>query len=62
MLTGLFNYMLWVGAALCLIVYGLQTDFTDKTNLWLAVIMIVVVLITGTINYYQSSKTAALMA
>lgn len=62
MLTGLFNYMLWVGSALCFLVYGLQTDFTDKTNLWLAIIMIIVILITGVLNYYQSSKTAALMA
>lgn len=62
MLTGLFNYMLWVGSALCFIVFGLQSSFTDKTNLYLAIIMIVVILITGTLNYYQSSKTAALMA
>lgn len=62
MLTGLFNYMLWVGSILCFLVFGLQTDYTDKTNLWLAIIMIVVILVTGILNYYQSSKTAALMA
>jgi sodium/potassium-transporting ATPase subunit alpha len=52
MLTGLFNYMLWVGAILCFIVYGLQSDFTDKTNLWLAVVMIIVIMVTGTLNFY----------
>ena len=54
--------MLWIGSALCFLVFGLQSDSRDKTNLYLAIVMIIVIMITAVLNYYQSSKTAALMA
>lgn len=54
--------MLWAGAALCFIAYGLQPDKTDKSSLYLGIVIIIVVLITGIMSFYQSSKTAAIMA
>jgi sodium/potassium-transporting ATPase subunit alpha len=51
-MTGIFNYMLWVGSALCFIAYGTQTDFRDKSNLWLAIVLICVILITATMSYF----------
>ena len=60
--TGLFNYMLWAGAILCFIAYVLQTDKTDKSSLYLGIVVVIVVLITGVMSFVQSSKTAAIMA
>lgn len=60
--TGLFNYMLWIGAILVFIAYILQTDKTDKSSLYLGIVVVIVVLITGVMSFYQSSKTAAIMA
>lgn len=56
-----FGIMLWIGAGLCVLAY-----FLDKSaglgNIYLAVVLIAVVFITGTITYMQSSKSSALMA
>jgi sodium/potassium-transporting ATPase subunit alpha len=60
--TGLFNYMLWAGAILIFIAYALQKDKTDKSSLYLGIIIIIVILITGLMAFMQSSKTAAIMA
>ena len=60
--TGLFNYMLWIGAILCFVSYAVQVDKRDKSNLYLAIVLIIVVFITGIMAFYQSSKTAAIMA
>lgn len=60
--TGLFNYMLWAGAILIFIAYGLQEDKTDKSSLYLGIVIIIVILITGNLAFIQSSKTAAIMA
>jgi len=59
---GLFNYMLWAGSILCFIAYSLQVDKTDKSSLYLGIVVIIVILITGNMSFYQSSKTAAIMA
>ena len=60
--TGLFNYLLWAGAILCFIAYALQVDKSDKSNLYLGIVIIIVILITGLMAFMQSSKTAAIMA
>lgn len=62
MMTGLFNYLLILGSALCYLVYGIQTDRTDKSNLYLAIVLDVVILITAVFNFQQTSKASALMA
>lgn len=59
-LTGFFSLLLWFGAILCFIGYGLQP--TDKSNLYLGIVLATVVLITGIFSFYQSSKSASLMA
>lgn len=62
MMTGLFNYMLWIGSALCFICYGIQTTYTDKANLYLACVLIGVIIITAIFNFQQESKASAIMA
>ena len=52
LMTGLFNYMLWVGSALCFIAYGVQEDKRDKSNMYLGIVLICVVLITATMSYF----------
>jgi sodium/potassium-transporting ATPase subunit alpha len=50
-MTGLFNYFLWAGAILCFISYGIQTDKTDKSNLYLGIVLAAVIIITGIFSY-----------
>ncbi|KAG1699203.1 hypothetical protein DVH05_014119 [Phytophthora capsici] len=57
-LTGLFSLLLWVGGALCLIIYGLQGD---PNNLYLGIVLFLVVVITGTFSYFQNAKSSNLM-
>ena len=59
-MTGFFSLLLWFGAILSFI--GFLIDSTDQTNLYLAIVLAVVVFVTGCFSYYQSSKSAALMA
>jgi len=49
---GFFEYMMWGGALLCFISYGLQDNKEDKGNLYLGIALAAVVLITGTFGYY----------
>ncbi|POM62354.1 Sodium/potassium-transporting ATPase subunit alpha [Phytophthora palmivora] len=57
-LTGLFSLLLWVGGALCIIIYGLQGD---PNNLYLGIVLFLVVIITGTFSYFQNAKSSNLM-
>jgi hypothetical protein len=50
-MTGLFNYVIIIGSVLCFIVFGIQTDKTDKSNLYLAVVLIFVILFTAVFNF-----------
>ena len=59
-LTGFFALLLWFGGILCFIGYGLAP--TDKSNLYLGIVLVTVVIITGIFSFYQSSKSASLMA
>jgi sodium/potassium-transporting ATPase subunit alpha len=61
-MTGVFNYMLWVGAILCFIAQGVQTDQRDTSNLILAIVILGVIWISATMSYSQESKAASLMA
>ncbi len=58
--TGFFALLLWLGGILCIIGYSIDTS--SKDNLFLGIILFLVVIITGTFSYYQSSKAASLMA
>jgi sodium/potassium-transporting ATPase subunit alpha len=59
-MTGFFSLLLWFGGVLCFIGYAVNPD--DLSNLYLGIVLFVVVFITGCFSYYQSSKSAALMA
>ncbi|CAK9303887.1 unnamed protein product [Gordionus sp. m RMFG-2023] len=63
-LFGGFCGLLWAGAILCFIAYFIQTqtytNFT-KDNLYLGIVLMLVVLITGCFSYYQEAKSARIM-
>eukprot|EP00359_Climacostomum_virens_P000955 CAMPEP_0204898890 /NCGR_PEP_ID=MMETSP1397-20131031/1538_1 /ASSEMBLY_ACC=CAM_ASM_000891 /TAXON_ID=49980 /ORGANISM="Climacostomum Climacostomum virens, Strain Stock W-24" /LENGTH=1138 /DNA_ID=CAMNT_0052066777 /DNA_START=88 /DNA_END=3504 /DNA_ORIENTATION=+ len=59
-LTGFFSLLLWAGAILCFIAYGLNP--ADASNLWLGVVLAIVVFATGCFAYYQDAKSASIMA
>lgn len=48
-LTNGFALMLWVGAALCFLAYGLTPD--DPSNLYLAIVILIVITITSGITF-----------
>lgn len=56
-----FQMMLWIGAILCFIVYGLS-EGTDIQTLALAIVLILVVLVTTIFQSYQEGKSAQVVA
>ena len=59
-----FSLLLWGGAVLCFIAYGIQKTShpdTPDDNLYLGIVLTVVVTITGIFTYYQESKSAQIM-
>ena len=61
-LTGFFSLLLWLGAFLCFIGFGIQEDKEDKSNLYLGIVLSTVTFITGVFSYMQTSKSAEMMA
>ncbi|KAL4509385.1 hypothetical protein ABPG72_018316 [Tetrahymena utriculariae] len=57
-MTNGFSIMLWVSAALCFLAEGLQPN---PSNIYLAVVLIIVILITTAITFQQNAKSEALM-
>ena len=56
--------LLWLGAILCFIAYGIQaTTFEEPPddNLYLGIVLTAVVVITGCFSYYQESKSSKIM-
>jgi len=49
--TGFFSLLLWFGAILCFVGYGLKND---QDNLYLGVVLSVVVTGTGIFSYFQA--------
>ena len=63
-LFGGFAMLLWFGAILCFVAYGIQASTMEKPpddNLYLGIVLTVVVVVTGIFSYYQESKSAAIM-
>lgn len=58
-LTTFFALLLWLGAILCLISWGL--DSSDPSNLYLGIVLIIVVVLTGTITFFQNAKSDSIM-
>lgn len=59
--TGFFSLLLWFGAFLCFIAYGISSDKSDRSNLYLGAVLSIVVFLTGVFSYLQSSQAASLM-
>jgi len=59
-----FACLLWLGAILCFIAYGIQASAYEEPpddNLYLGVVLTAVVTVTGVFSYYQESKSAKIM-
>merc|ERR1711981_1527597 len=59
-----FAMLLWIGAILCYIAYGIQASAYEEPpddNLYLGVVLTAVVTVTGIFSYYQESKSAKIM-
>ncbi|XP_030825945.1 potassium-transporting ATPase alpha chain 1 [Camarhynchus parvulus] len=64
-LAGGLQCLMWVAAAICLIAYGVQEGEGDRgssDNLYLAVALIAVVVVTGCFGYYQEFKSTNIIA
>jgi len=53
-----FSDLLWIGAILCFIAYGLGND---PSNLYLGSIICAIVIITSLLTFYQTMKSQAIM-
>lgn len=63
-LFGGFSTLLWIGAILCFLAYGIECVNTDdpvEDNLYLGVVLATVVIVTGVFQYYQESKSDKIM-
>merc|ERR1711971_1252049 len=63
-LFGGFAMLLWLGAILCFIAYGIQASAYEEPpddNLYLGIVLTTVVIVTGVFSYYQESKSAKIM-
>ncbi|TFK04861.1 Sodium/potassium-transporting ATPase subunit alpha-1 [Platysternon megacephalum] len=63
-LFGGFSLLLWIGAVLCFLAYGIQAAMEEEPNndnLYLGVVLAAVVIITGCFSYYQEAKSSKIM-
>nr|XP_033819437.1 sodium/potassium-transporting ATPase subunit alpha-3 isoform X1 [Geotrypetes seraphini] len=63
-LFGGFSILLWIGAILCFLAYGIQVGMEDDPagdNLYLGIVLAAVVIITGCFSYYQEAKSSKIM-
>ncbi|KAK1169893.1 sodium/potassium-transporting ATPase subunit alpha-1-like [Acipenser oxyrinchus oxyrinchus] len=61
---GGFSMLLWAGAILCFLAYGIQAAMDDEPaadNLYLGVVLAAVVILTGCFSYYQEAKSSKIM-
>merc|ERR1711970_347815 len=59
-----FAMLLWLGAFLCFVAYGIQASAYEEPpddNLYLGIVLSAVVTVTGIFSYYQESKSAKIM-
>merc|ERR1711910_317628 len=59
-----FACLLWLGAILCFLAYGIQATAYEEPpddNLYLGIVLTAVVTVTGIFSYYQESKSAKIM-
>uniref|UniRef100_A0A8C3HRL6 Sodium/potassium-transporting ATPase subunit alpha n=1 Tax=Chrysemys picta bellii TaxID=8478 RepID=A0A8C3HRL6_CHRPI len=60
-MVGGFSILLWVGALLCWIAFGIQLA-QGVASLYLGVVLALVVILTGIFAYYQEAKSTNIMA
>uniref|UniRef100_A0A8C5WTB4 Sodium/potassium-transporting ATPase subunit alpha n=1 Tax=Laticauda laticaudata TaxID=8630 RepID=A0A8C5WTB4_LATLA len=63
-LFGGFSLLLWIGALLCFLAFGIQAatgEEPNNDNLYLGVVLAAVVIITGCFSYYQEAKSSKIM-
>ncbi|XP_036058555.1 sodium/potassium-transporting ATPase subunit alpha-4-like [Onychomys torridus] len=63
-LFGGFSLLLWTGAFLCFLAYGIHQHYGEKVNkdnLYLGIVLSAVVIITSCFSYYQESKSSKIM-
>lgn len=61
---GGFATLLWVGALLCFFAYSIQVSTTESVspdNLYLGIVLVFVVVVTGIFSYYQEAKSDQIM-
>ncbi|XP_053482710.1 sodium/potassium-transporting ATPase subunit alpha-1b [Ictalurus furcatus] len=61
---GGFSMLLWTGALLCFLAYGILVAMEDEPvndNLYLGVVLSAVVIVTGCFSYYQEAKSSKIM-
>ncbi len=58
-ITNVFSNLLWGAAILSFIGFGLSPD--DKSNLWLGVVIVLIILISGSFSFYQNKKSEMIM-
>merc|ERR1712130_208639 len=59
-----FSLLLWLGAILCFLAYGIQASAYEEPpddNLYLGIVLSAVVTVTGIFSYYQEAKSAKIM-
>merc|ERR1712165_255782 len=59
-----FACLLWLGAILCFLAYGIQASAYEEPpddNLYLGTVLTAVVTVTGVFSYYQEAKSAKIM-
>ncbi|XP_012578634.1 PREDICTED: potassium-transporting ATPase alpha chain 2 isoform X1 [Condylura cristata] len=64
-MMGGFSILLWIGAILCWIAFGIQYSEDPSTsfdNLYLGAVLVLVVILTGIFAYYQEAKSTNIMA
>ncbi|XP_077630825.1 potassium-transporting ATPase alpha chain 2 [Crocuta crocuta] len=64
-MVGGFSILLWVGAILCWIAYGIQYSMNKSSsldNVYLGCVLALVVILTGVFAYYQEAKSTNIMA
>ncbi|CAJ0941051.1 unnamed protein product [Ranitomeya imitator] len=62
LMSGGFAIVFWIASGLCFLAYGLQAAQDPRCNLWLAIILIAVVVLTALFAYYQEAKSTKIMA
>lgn len=63
-LFGGFSLLLWIGAILCFIAYGIQLSTIENVlpdNLYLGLVLAIVVFVTGCFAYLQERKSSKIM-